>query len=109
MLVLLVSVGQYPVLFWVLVEFRCHLVASSLSDRDVLPYIFFLNKNKTYTVAMSQFLAYGGDGFTAIKKGQLQSVGPLDQDALISYIKQLPTPFEVAADGRIRQLSASVK
>ncbi|MFF3276278.1 bifunctional metallophosphatase/5'-nucleotidase [Streptomyces chrestomyceticus] len=41
---------------------------------------------KTYRVAMNEFLAGGGDGFTAFKEGKDKYVGPSDLDALTAYL-----------------------
>ncbi|UNO40489.1 bifunctional metallophosphatase/5'-nucleotidase [Streptomyces sp. MST-110588] len=41
---------------------------------------------KTYRVAMNEFLAGGGDGFTVLKEGRNKYVGPSDLDAFTAYL-----------------------
>lgn len=45
-----------------------------------------LDPAKTYRVAMNEFLAGGGDGFTVLKEGKNKYVGPSDLDALTAYL-----------------------
>ncbi len=45
-----------------------------------------LNPDQLYTVAVTNYLATGGDGFTAFKEGTNQASGPLTLDAFIRYI-----------------------
>lgn len=47
-----------------------------------------LQPNKEYEVAVSNYLASGGDDFTAFKQGRLVESGPQVVNALISYIQQ---------------------
>ncbi len=60
-----------------------------------------IDRGKTYTVAVNSFLAAGGDAFTIFTSGADTRVGPIDLDALVSYIKQLDQPFTASIDGRI--------
>jgi len=55
----------------------------------------------TYSVAVNQFIAAGGDNFTVLKLGTNQIGGPVDLDALIAHVKTLSQPFSAAIDGRI--------
>ncbi len=54
-----------------------------------------------YTVAVQDFLAYGGDGYTVMQEGEIIEYGPLDVDAFIGYLKVLPTPVHPETGGRI--------
>ncbi|MGX7757672.1 bifunctional metallophosphatase/5'-nucleotidase [Streptomyces angustmyceticus] len=45
-----------------------------------------LDPAKTYRVAMNEFLAGGGDGFTAFKTATNKYVGPSDLDAFTAYL-----------------------
>jgi 5'-nucleotidase len=63
-----------------------------------------LDPNSEYTVTVNSFLADGGDNFTVFKEGKNREVGPVDLDALINYIQQLPQPFDAQIEGRIQQL-----
>ncbi|AIA05197.1 bifunctional metallophosphatase/5'-nucleotidase [Streptomyces noursei] len=51
-----------------------------------------LDPAKTYRVAMNEFLAGGGDGFPALKRGTNKYVGPSDLDALTAYLTAHSTP-----------------
>ncbi|MGZ0085751.1 bifunctional metallophosphatase/5'-nucleotidase [Caldibacillus thermoamylovorans] len=63
-----------------------------------------LNPNGKYTVTVNSFLADGGDGFTVLTQGTNREVGPVDLDALVSYIRGLAQPFSVRMEGRINRL-----
>jgi 5'-nucleotidase len=45
-----------------------------------------IDKNATYTVTVNNFLQGGGDNFTVFKAGANPVVGPVDLDALVSYL-----------------------
>lgn len=64
-----------------------------------------LDVAKTYTVAVSSFLANGGSGFTVFKRGKILGHGGTDLELLVQYIRQLPEPFDVKLDGRIGRLA----
>lgn len=64
-----------------------------------------LSLDATYTVTVNSFLASGGDNFTLLPEGTNRVVGPVDLDALISYIKGLSQPFGAAIEGRIQRLN----
>ncbi|KYD26142.1 bifunctional metallophosphatase/5'-nucleotidase [Parageobacillus toebii] len=63
-----------------------------------------LDPNAEYTVTANSFLADGGDNFTVFTEGKNREVGPVDLDALINYIQQLPQPFDAHIEGRIQPL-----
>jgi 5'-nucleotidase len=46
-----------------------------------------LTKASKVRIAVNNFLATGGDGFTAFKEGLAQVGGPIDVDALAAYLK----------------------
>lgn len=46
-----------------------------------------LNPTASYRVSTNNFLASGGDGFTVFKQGGGTQVGPIDLDALESYLQ----------------------
>jgi 5'-nucleotidase len=60
-----------------------------------------LNPAATYTVTVNSFLADGGDNFRVLREGTNRIGGPVDLEALITYIQSLPQPFSYAAEGRI--------
>lgn len=51
-----------------------------------------LDPKATYRVAMNQFLAGGGDGFTVFKDAKNPYVGPSDLDALTAYLTAHSSP-----------------
>lgn len=62
-----------------------------------------LDPTKTYRVVVNSFMAKGGDGFTALRdaRGYRLDTGVLDVDALIEFVRKLPT-IEARAEGRVR-------
>ncbi len=60
-----------------------------------------LDKEKKYTAAMVDYLASGGDGYTVFTKGTNVVNGPVDVDALVTYMGSLPQPVNPPAGGRI--------
>jgi 5'-nucleotidase len=54
-----------------------------------------------YRVTVNSFMAAGGDNFTVLPQGANRVVGPVDLDALIAYVENLPQPFSAAIEGRI--------
>ncbi len=59
---------------------------------------------KSYRVAVNNYLAVGGDGFTALKEGTGQQFGIYDVDALYGYF-QANSPISPVAAGRIVRLN----
>ena len=57
---------------------------------------------KSYRVTVNNYLALGGDGFTAIKGGTAQQFGVYDCDALFAYF-QLNSPIAPNAPDRIKR------
>ncbi|MBI1424742.1 MAG: bifunctional metallophosphatase/5'-nucleotidase [Gammaproteobacteria bacterium] len=55
-----------------------------------------------YSVTVNSFMAAGGDNFTVLTAGVNRVIGPVDLDALISFIQSLPQPFTAAIEGRIQ-------
>jgi 5'-nucleotidase len=60
-----------------------------------------LDPNANYTAAMVDFLATGGDGYTAFTEGTDLVYGPVDIDALVMYMGSLPEPVDAKAEARI--------
>jgi 5'-nucleotidase len=46
-----------------------------------------LEPTKVYTVAISNYLALGGDGFSTFKAGKINSTGSYIRDVFLKYIK----------------------
>ena len=55
----------------------------------------------SYSLAANNFIAAGGDNFTVLKLGTDQVGGPVDLDALITYLETLPKPIHIAVGERI--------
>jgi 5'-nucleotidase len=58
----------------------------------------------TYSITCNNFLATGGDGFTAFVSGTSPIGGPIDLDALIDYTES-HNPLPAPATGRITKLN----
>jgi 5'-nucleotidase len=76
---------------------------SRVRDAKVTSRSAPLDPHATYTVAVSSFLASGGDGFGVFNDGRNPQVGPSDLDALIAHLRALPQPIDATIDGRIRR------
>lgn len=61
-----------------------------------------LDRAASYTVTVNSFMASGGDLYTILPMGTNRVIGPVDLDALINYIEQLPQPFNASVEGRIQ-------
>lgn len=59
-----------------------------------------LDERRTYTIAVPDFVADGGDGFTMLTSLQRVDAGVVDLDALIAYLRLLPQPVAPPADDR---------
>jgi len=64
-----------------------------------------LNRDAIYTVAVNEYLAGGGDNFTALTKGANPVVGPFIAEALIEYVQTLARPLDTDIEGRISRLN----
>lgn len=60
----------------------------------------FLDPTKTYTIATVDFLAVGGDKFSAFKKGRNIVYGEALRDIFVSYLKK-HSPVSPMIEGRI--------
>ena len=69
-----------------------------------LPDGSLLDPDAAYTVTVNSFLAEGGDNFTVFTEGTDREVGPVDLDALVEYVKQLPQPFSRIDRGANRKI-----
>ena len=59
---------------------------------------------KSYRITVNNYLATGGDGFTALAQGTAQQFGVYDADALYAYF-QANSPISPAAADRIKRLA----
>jgi 5'-nucleotidase len=65
-----------------------------------------LSDTRTYSVIVNDFIATGGEGYNA--GGRATASKPLnivDLDALIDYLKSLPSPITAPAEVRIAPIS----
>ncbi len=62
-----------------------------------------LADGRSYTLAVSNFMAEGGGGFTMLRDLPREDMGVKDVDALIAYLRGAPQPFTVPAERRIMQ------
>jgi 2',3'-cyclic-nucleotide 2'-phosphodiesterase/3'-nucleotidase/5'-nucleotidase len=53
-----------------------------------------IDRNRTYSLAVTDFMATGGSGFTMLRTAPAVDVDVIDLDALISYLAVLPAPAE---------------
>lgn len=59
--------------------------------------------NKTYRVGTNDYMANGGDGYTAMtKRTAVYNASILTNDMFVDYVKTLPQPVTPATDGRIK-------
>jgi 5'-nucleotidase len=59
----------------------------------------------TYSVTVNSFIASGGDNFSVLRDGTNRVIGPVDLDALVTYIESLEQPFGALIEGRIHRLN----
>ncbi|MFI5372803.1 MAG: bifunctional metallophosphatase/5'-nucleotidase, partial [Candidatus Eisenbacteria bacterium] len=64
-----------------------------------------LDARRTYTIAVPDFLADGGDGFAMLAPLQRADVGLVDLDALIAYLRVLPQPVSAPGQDRLHPVS----
>jgi 5'-nucleotidase len=73
------------------------VVPGSLKKVDGTP----IDLAATYQVAMNNYLQGGSDNFAVLKGGTNVVPGPLDNDALVAYLKALTGPVNPVRDGRV--------
>jgi 5'-nucleotidase len=65
-----------------------------------------IDRNRTYTVTMNNFLSDGGDAFSVFIEAKNKVGGRVDLDVLIDYIQRQPQPLPIPATGnRITRLN----
>lgn len=62
-----------------------------------------IEKQRTYTLAVSHFLATGGSGYAMLTDAPAEETGLGDLDALIRYLRVLREPIEAPADQRVHR------
>ncbi len=59
----------------------------------------------TYTIAVDEFLAEGGDGYTILRDLPREDVGVKSLDALIAHLQAAPQPFAIPRDRRVFRMN----
>ncbi len=80
--------------------------ATTLADNSVIESSILIagkaiDLTVLYSVAVNSYIASGGSNYAILPLGINRVIGPVDLDALISYIKALPQPFSQVIEGRI--------
>jgi 5'-nucleotidase/UDP-sugar diphosphatase len=60
-----------------------------------------VDPKKTYTVVTNDYMAGGGDGYTALQSKDMLNTSMWLSDVIVDYAKTLPQPVRPATDGRI--------
>jgi 2',3'-cyclic-nucleotide 2'-phosphodiesterase (5'-nucleotidase family) len=60
-----------------------------------------IQRNKSYTLAVPDFMAMGGSGFGMLKGLPSEPTSVNDVEALMNYLRRLPSPIEVPDSPRI--------
>ena len=77
------------------------LVSVTMADGSAL------SDTRTYSVIVNDFLATGGEGYNAGQRAtSMKSTNIVDLDALIDYLRSLPTPITAPTDVRISPVTA---
>ena len=65
-----------------------------------------IRPERTYKVAVNNFMAEGGDGFAMLLQGRdIDMTGKVDLDALIDYLASLPRPTPIPGIGRYTSIA----
>ena len=68
-----------------------------------------MDMNAIYSVATTDFLTQGGDGYSVMKEGTLVAYGALDVDEFITYLKYIPSPIHEQTGGRINRVDSGIE
>lgn len=60
-----------------------------------------IRDGRLYTLAVNDFMAGGGSGYTMLLRFRPEPSGMTDLDALVAYLAARPTPLRVPADHRV--------
>jgi len=64
-----------------------------------------IDRNAAYSMTVNNFLAGGGDNFTALRNGTNLVNGPIDLDALVTFIQAQAQPINYSIQGRAIRLN----
>ena len=62
-----------------------------------------IDRGRTYTLAVTNFLAAGGSGFAMLPGAPQEDLGMLDLDALVRYLTVLRQPIDAPTDERLHR------
>jgi 2',3'-cyclic-nucleotide 2'-phosphodiesterase / 3'-nucleotidase / 5'-nucleotidase len=65
-----------------------------------LPDGSLLDEDAEYTVTVNNFMAGGGDNYTALLDGKDKVIGPTDIEGLVNYVKAQNGPISAKIEGR---------
>src|SRR5579884_3595676 len=63
-----------------------------------------LDDGRTYTLAVSDFLAAGGSGYAMFRGAPAEDAGVTDLDALVGYLAALPQPVRAPEEARLHRV-----
>ena len=63
-----------------------------------------IEKDRTYTLVVSDFMTTGGSGFAMLTAAPREDIDVVDLDALIRYLSVLPSPVEAPAEPRFHRI-----
>lgn len=63
-----------------------------------------LDRKALYSVSVNEYLAAGGDNYSVLTHGQRVRGGPIDVDALITYLQSMTQPISRPDSNRISLL-----
>jgi 5'-nucleotidase len=63
-----------------------------------------IDRAASYSVTVNSYMAGGGDALAALPEGTERQTGPVDVEAFVEYVEQLPRPFNSAVEGRVTRV-----
>lgn len=72
-----------------------------------LPNGDLIDEEEVYSVTVNNFMAGGGDNYTALLKGDNSFIGPTDLEGLVNYIKAQPDAITAEIEGRATKVDLS--
>jgi 2',3'-cyclic-nucleotide 2'-phosphodiesterase / 3'-nucleotidase / 5'-nucleotidase len=72
-----------------------------------LPDGELIDEEKEYSLTVNNFMAGGGDNYTALLKGKNTYIGPTDLDGLVNYIKAQDGALNAEIEGRVLKVDLS--
>jgi 5'-nucleotidase len=63
-----------------------------------------IDRGASYNVTVNSYMAGGGDALAVLPEGTERQTGPVDVEAFVEYVEQLPRPFSSAVEGRVTRV-----